>query len=438
MNKSRFLLIMQREYYSIVAKKSFIVSTLLVPLLVLCIGVVPVVLSELSSADVRQVAVVDETGRYGKELKGNDEFQFSIAGHQESDSRNLRQKFNSDSTGLYAIVVIPANVETTNQVSVYSEKTIQPSLTRLLEEDLDRALSEAKIASYNIPELDKIVKESQVEVTVKGYTWSDDDEEQTSSTEIAMVVGIALSFLTYMFVLMYGAMIMSSVVEDKTNRIVEVIVSSCRPMELMLGKVVGVALVGLTQILIWAVLLGAGLVVISLSGLAAAPAPAELVAPGMPGQAMPSGEFAEIMQGLLAVNWFQILGVFVLYFIGGYLLYSALFAGFGSAVDQQSDASQFMTPVMLIIVFALMIGQACMESPDSTLGVVCSYVPFTSPIVMMVRLPYDVPFWEVALSILLLYATAGVCIWLAARIYRRGILMYGHKASYKDLLRWLR
>ena len=140
MNKSRFLLIMQREYYSIVAKKSFIVSTLLVPLLVLCIGVVPVVLSELSSADVRQVAVVDETGRYGKELKGNDEFQFSIAGYQESDSRNLRQKFNSDSTGLYAIVVIPKNVETTNQVSVYSEKTVQPSLTRLLEEDLDRGV----------------------------------------------------------------------------------------------------------------------------------------------------------------------------------------------------------------------------------------------------------------------------------------------------------
>ena len=171
--------------------------------------------------------------------------------------------------------------------------------------------------------------------------------------------------------------------------------------------------------------------------MAAAPAP-EMMAPGVAAQAMPAGEFVEIMQGLLAVNWFQILGVFVLYFIGGYLLYSALFAGFGSAVDQQSDASQFMTPVMLIIVFALMIGQACMESPDSTLGVVCSYVPFTSPIVMMVRLPYDVPFWEVALSILLLYATAGVCIWLAARIYRRGILMYGHKASYKDLLRWLR
>ncbi len=321
--------------------------------------------------------------------------------------------------------MIPKNVETTNQVSVYSEKTVQPSLTRLLEEDLDRALSASKIASYNIPELDKIVKESQVEVTVKGYTWSDNDEEQTSSTEIAMAVGIGLSFLTYMFVLMYGAMIMSSVVEDKTNRIVEVIVSSCRPMELMLGKVVGVAFVGLTQILIWAVLLGAGLLLLSLSGLAAAPAP-EVMAPGVAAQAMPAGEFVEIMQGLLAVNWFQILGVFVLYFIGGYLLYSALFAGFGSAVDQQSDASQFMTPVML------------MESPDSTLGVVCSYVPFTSPIVMMVRLPYDVPFWEVALSILLLYATAGVCIWLAARIYRRGILMYGHKASYKDLLRWLR
>lgn len=437
MNKNRFLLIMQREYYSIVAKKSFIISTLLVPLLMVGLAVIPAVLAEMGSSDMRQVAVIDETGHLGNVIKDTDEYSFSLLTEQSSDAKSLRQEFKNDTTGLYAIVVIPANVEQSNQISVYSEKTISHSLTSLLENDLDKALSDARIASYNIPELARIVEESRVEISVKGYTWGDDDEEKTSSTEIAMIVGIALSMLTYMFVLMYGAMIMSSVVEDKTNRIVEVIVSSCRPTELMFGKVLGIGLVGLTQILIWAVILGIGMFAIGLTGIATAP-PAEMLAAGLPQSETVSGELAETLRAILDVNWLQILTVFVLYFIGGYLLYSALFAGFGSAVDQQSDTSQFMTPIMMIIVLAMLIGQSCLYNPDTTLGVVCSYVPFTSPIVMMVRLPYDVPFWEIAISLLLLYATAFLLIWLAARIYRRGILMYGHKASYSDLLRWLR
>lgn len=437
MDKNRLFLIIQREYASIVAKKSFIVSTLLVPLLMIGLCVVPALLAGLSSSEMRTVAIVDETGRFGKDILDNDEYTFTLMPDVAPNNAELREKFRTDTAGLYAIVVIPANVEQTAQISVFSEKTVNHSLTRLLENDLDKALSDAKIASYNIPELDKIVAESRVEVSVKGYTWGDDDQEQTSSTEIAMAVGIGLSFLTYMFVLMYGAMIMSSVVEDKTNRIVEVIVSSCRPMELMFGKVLGIGLVGLTQILIWAVILGIGLFGISLAGIAAA-SPSDMIADASAAATSASGEFAEILQAVMAVNWMQILGVFVLYFIGGYLLYAALFAGFGSAVDQQSDASQFMTPVMMIIVLALVIGESCMESPDSTLGVVCSYIPFTSPIVMMVRLPYDVPAWEVSLSLLLLYATAATLVWLASRIYRRGILMYGHKASFRDLLRWLR
>ena len=437
MDKNRFFLIMQREYYSIVAKKSFIISTLLVPLLMIGLAVVPVILAELSGSEMRQVAVIDETGRFGDVIKDTDEYSFSLLPQQTADPKALRSEFRNDTTGLYAIVVIPADVEKTSQISVYSEKTISHSLTRLLEDDLDKALSDARIASYNIPRLAQIVEESRVEISVKGYTWGDDDEEKTSSTEIAMVVGIALSFLTYMFVLMYGAMIMSSVVEDKTNRIVEVIVSSCRPTELMFGKVIGIALVGLTQILIWAVILGIGMFALGLTGIAAAP-PSEALTAGVAASESVSGDLAEVLRAVLDVNWVQILSVFVLYFIGGYLLYAALFAGFGSAVDQQSDTSQFMTPIMMIIILAMVIGQSCMDNPDTTLGVVCSYVPFTSPIVMMVRLPYDVPFWEIAVSLLLLYGTAFILIWLAARIYRRGILMYGHKASFADLLRWLR
>ena len=437
MDKNRFFLIMQREYYSIVAKKSFIISTLLVPLLMIGLAVVPVILAELSGSEMRQVAVIDETGRFGDVITDTDEYSFSLLPQQTADPKALRSEVRNDTTGLYAIVVIPADIEQSSQISVYSEKTISHSLTRLLEDDLDKALSDARIASYNIPQLAQIVEESRVEISVKGYTWGDDDEEKTSTTEIAMVVGIALSFLTYMFVLMYGAMIMSSVVEDKTNRIVEVIVSSCRPTELMFGKVIGIALVGLTQILIWAVILGIGMFALGLTGIAAAP-PSEALTAGVAASESVSGDLAEVLRAVLDVNWVQILSVFVLYFIGGYLLYAALFAGFGSAVDQQSDTSQSMTPTMMIIILAMVIGQSCMDNPDTTLGVVCSYVPFTSPIVMMVRLPYDVPFWEIAVSLLLLYGTAFILIWLAARIYRRGILMYGHKASFADLLRWLR
>lgn len=154
--------------------------------------------------------------------------------------------------------------------------------------------------------------------------------------------------------------------------------------------------------------------------------------------AMPEGDMPEIVQAILGVNWFRLLGIFVLYFIGGYLLYASLFAAFGSAVDQQSDANQFTMPVMMIIIIALLIGQACMENPDGTLGVICSLIPFTSPIVMMIRLPYDVPVWEIVASIVLLYATAILFTWLAARIYRTGILMYGRKVSFKEILRWVK
>ena len=244
------------------------------------------------------------------------------------------------------------------------------------------------------------------------------------------IIGLGLSFLTYMFVLMYGAMIMNGVIEEKTNRIVEVIVSSCKPMELMLGKIIGVALVGFTQIIIWAVLLGIAGTILGASAFISGPTdPAALTE---------SNELAEIIQMVLSVNYLQILTFFVLYFIGGYLLYAALFAAFGSAVDQPSDASQFMTPIMVIMVFAIYAALFSIENPDGPLAWWCSIIPFTSPIVMMIRLPYDVPFWEMLLSIALLYGSAFGILYIAGKIYRTGILMYGKKVSIKEIIKWIK
>ena len=279
-------------------------------------------------------------------------------------------------------------------------------------------------------------------LNVKSIKWDEKGDEQEQSAQFASILGMVLSFFIYTFVLSYGAMIMNSVVEEKTNRIVEVIVSSCKPMELMMGKIIGVGLVGLTQFAIWAVLLGIGYIVLGLvAGGAIAATNPEAITAGMNlpgGTDMASGALHDIVTALASINWLSLLGNFVLYFIGGYLLYASLFAGFGSAVDQASDSSQFTLPIIIIMMVALYAGIACIENPSGPMAVWCSIIPFTSPVVMMVRLPFDVPWWQLLLSIVLLYATALGCIWISSRIYRTGILLYGKKRSFKEVLRWIK
>ena len=437
MDKRRFLLVLQREYYSIVAKKSFILTTLLSPIIMIALIAVPVLLMEFNHSDAQVVTVIDQSGRYADKFVDSDDFKYSVL--PDMSSSDMKERFMEADGDIYAILVIPKDIDQSHTVNIYSEKPVKMSLSREISDILGRSLSEAKINSYDIPELKKIIAESNISVEVKSHTW-DESGESLSSSELATVTGLFLAFLTYMFVLMYGAMIMSSVVEDKTNRIVEVIISSCRPMELMLGKIVSIALVGLTQIAIWSVLLSIGMFILSVTGIftSSPDVAATMVAGGTQMPEMATGEMPEIIQAILGVNWLRLLGIFVLYFIGGYLLYASLFAAFGSAVDQQSDANQFTMPVMMIIIIALLIGQACMENPDGTLGVICSLIPFTSPIVMMIRLPYNVPAWEIITSIALLYATAILFTWLAARIYRTGILMYGRKISFSEILRWVK
>jgi ABC-2 type transport system permease protein len=439
MNKLK--LIIQHEYMTIVGKKSFIIMTLLIPFLIILLGCIPVVLAYFnSSADtsVTRIAIIDEGGKYAGAFQNTDNYHFvSLLG---DSIVNPHEFYKNAGESLDAVMVIPEDVLDGGRPTLYSENTIDNATISYLTNCLNDTLVRAKIASFNDPELEQKIEQSQVSAEIKSIKWDEKGEEQEQSAAIASVLGMILSFLTYTFVLSYGAMIMNSVVEEKTNRIVEVIVSSCKPMELMMGKIIGVGLVGLTQFAIWVVLLGVATSVLGMFGLGAgvAASPEAMTA----GMNLPQGgfdsELSSIFSAIKSINWFSLLGNFVIYFIGGYLLYASLFAGFGSAVDQASDSSQFTMPIILIMIVALYAGIACIENPSGPMAVWCSIIPFTSPIVMMVRLPFDVPWWQLLLSIILLYATALGCIWISARIYRTGILLYGKKRSFKEVLKWIK
>ncbi len=429
-------LIIAREYMSIVGRKSFILMTLGMPLLFIIIIAVPVGLAYLNDkgSDTQQIAVIDETGRYAAALHSDDMYNFvAIKGDTVTNAREFYDKANGS---LDAVVIIPHNVDSTGMVNIYSEGTITPALVTNVRSALTDTIEKARLTEFGIPNLQQMVDKAHVDLDVRSIKWSEQGEQE-SSTDAAMGLGFMLSFITYMFVLMYGAMIMNSVIEEKTNRIVEVVVSSCRPFQLMLGKIIGVGLVGLTQMAIWIILL---VIVGSVAGSAfgIGNVSPDAVSPEALASAKDLGAMEVIMRETLSINYVPIIVSFVLYFIGGYLLYSSLFAGFSSAVDQASDASQFTTPIILIMVIAVYAGIACMNNPMGPTAVWCSMIPFTSPVVMMVRIPFGVPMWQLVLSLALLIGTALAITWLAARIYRRGILHYGQKASFKDLFKWIK
>ena len=434
MNKLR--LIIAREYMSIVGRKSFIFMTLGMPLLFILILAVPIGLAWLNDkgSDTQQIAVIDETGRYAAALKSDDMYNFvAIKGDTVTNAREFYDKAGGS---LNAVIIIPRDVDSTGVVNIFSEGTITPALVSSVRNVLSDTIETAHLTAMGIPNIQEMVDKAHVDVDVRSIKWSEAGGEQESSTSVAMGLGLMLSIFTYMFVLMYGAMIMNSVIEEKTNRIVEVVVSSCRPFQLMLGKIIGVGLVGLTQMAIWIALLAiVGTIAGSAFGLNSMASPDAIAAAGAAANAEGMDGF---MREVMSINFMPIIVNFILYFIGGYMLYSALFAGLGSAVDQASDSSQFTTPVILIMLIAFYAGMACMENPSGPTAVWCSIIPFTSPVVMMIRLPFGVPFWQLVLSLALLFGTALFITWLAARIYRRGILHYGKKASFKDLFKWMK
>lgn len=433
-------IIIQREYNTRVRKKSFIIMTFLTPLLMVALIMLPLLLSTVKGSKTEEIAVYDESGQYVSRLQSGEQFVFFPINTPIQD-------IPAEERGLYtAFLSISGNLcDSSGMVRFYSQKQISMDLKYEVESQLEDMASQDKIASYNIPELAQILQDVHPSVRTESILWSDKKgaEEQKTSAELSMIIGMIATLLIYMFIFIYGSMVMNGVVEEKSNRIVEIIVSSVKPFQLMMGKIIGIALVGLTQVALWVVLVVVlssvmGAVVGMPSDPAALMEAQNMMNGSMPAaQAMDSG-MMEGLQILQSFNWIQIVLWFILYFLGGYLLYASIFAALGGAIDNNDDAQQFTLPVTIPVIFALYVGIYGAMNPDGPLVFWCSFIPFFSPVVMMVRLPFGVPAWQLWLSFAILVITFLLIVKLAAKIYRTGILMYGKKVTYKDLWNWLK
>lgn len=433
-------IIIQREYNTRVRKKSFIIMTFLTPLLMVALIMLPLLLSTVKGSKTEEIAVYDESGQYISRLQSGEQFVFFPINTPIQD-------IPAEERGLYAAFLsISGNLcDSSGMVRFYSQKQISMDLKYEVESQLEDMASQDKIASYNIPELAQILQDVHPSVRTESILWSDKKgaEEQKTSAELSMIIGMIATLLIYMFIFIYGSMVMNGVVEEKSNRIVEIIVSSVKPFQLMMGKIIGIALVGLTQVALWVVLVVVlssvmGAVVGMPSDPAALMEAQNMMNGSMPAaQAMDSG-MMEGLQILQSFNWIQIVLWFILYFLGGYLLYASIFAALGGAIDNNDDAQQFTLPVTIPVIFALYVGIYGAMNPEGPLVFWCSFIPFFSPVVMMVRLPFGVPAWQLWLSFAILVITFLLIVKLAAKIYRTGILMYGKKVTYKDLWNWLK
>ena len=436
---SKIGLVITQEYKNRVAKKSFLVLTLLMPLLFVALIFTPIWLATLKDGEVKLVAVVDQTGKYESVFTDNDAYNFELIGEPIDSLRTSEKRSDYE-----AIVVISNDLTTTPEaVTIYSEKQVNIELKNFIEQGLSSFVEKEKLLSHNIPNIQEIIDESQANVHVNTIKWSEDGSEEISSSEVAIGIGMVFTMLIYMFIFVYGAQVMSSVVQEKTNRIVEVLICSVKPFELMMGKIISIALVGLTQFGIW-LLLTIGLVVVAGQFLGGSINPETMVNVEQMSdaaaiqQASSELNFDNIMAMIMSVNPFELISYFIIYFIGGYLLYASIFAAIGSAVDNETDTQQFMLPVTIPIIFAIYAAIYGAQNPDGPLAFWCSMIPFTSPIVMMVRLPFGVPMWEKLLSVAILIASFIGTTWMSAKIYRTGILMYGKKPSWKEMWKWLK
>ncbi|GHU65241.1 ABC transporter permease [Bacteroidia bacterium] len=412
MNKIK--IIIQREYLARVRKKSFIILTLLMPLLFAGLIFGTYLLSSVSDEKAKVVVVIDQTGEYFSVLRSNSQYIFVQAKEGSEDFRK-----NPDESA-YAYLVISGDLlENADAIVLYSHKQLTAEIGNLISSQLNNYLSEKKLASYNIPDLKKIIDESKIKINLKTLKVETSGKEQQISAEFASAVGMIFTMLIYMFIFAYGGMVMQGVVEEKSNRIVEIIISSVKPFDLMIGKLVGIGLVGLTQFGIWAALF----IGFAFSG--------SLLTNG-------SDTFLQISNLFGSINIGQICFYFVLFFIGGFMLYASLFAAIGAMVNSQEDTQQYMMPITVLVLFAMYAGFFSANNPDGPLAFWTSIIPFTSPIVMMIRIPFGVPWWQLLLSISLLTITVILITKLAAKIYRIGILMHGKKPTYSEIVKWLK
>ena len=411
MNKMH--LIIRQEYLNRVRKRSFIAMTLLMPFLFVALMSFPHWMSKINDTETHDIIVLDYTGSYKNLFTDTSQYRFYY--RMTGDPADNTEK-------VYAYIIISENLlQNPQAIAIYSEKQISQNFKEYITLQAERYLENEKLASCQIQNIQKIIADLQVKLDIPEIRFGEDGTKSRSSVEISSVIGIASTFIIYMFLLLYGVQIMQSVTQEKSNRIVEVMISSVKPFELMMGKITAIGLAGLTQFAIWLIL--SVIILFSTTSQLSIGAATDNIESLNQMQSYP---FAELL------IWFT------LFFSGGYMLYASLFAAIGSAVDNEADTQQFMTPITIIILFALYAGIYSAQNPEGPLAFWCSMIPFTSPIVMMVRIPFGIPLWEIIVSFLILGFSALCSIWISGRIYRIGILMYGKKTSYTEIIKWIK
>lgn len=436
MNKTG--IIIAREFNERVRKKSFIITTVLMPVLMIALMAAPTLMMIFAKGETKTLLVVDESGVIAPQLTGDEDVVFETSTLAPDEARARADRFGVLWIG-GDIVDNPSNAK------LYTNSSSSMSLESSISSQMEKIIERERLKRYDIDNLEQIMRDVKASVTLSTYRndlAAEGEEKEATSSGTAYMMGIFLGMMLYMFLLIYGSMVMTSVIEEKGSRVLDVLVSSVSPFRLMMGKILGVAAVAVTQIAIWAVLVcGVGAVVLPAIMPDGVMQSVEAVRSG----AMTSAEAgidADMLSAVsLATDPVRIVMMFVwllLFLTGGFLFYSAMFAAVGSSVDSIQDAQQLQTPVTIPIILAIILAMSVFNDPNSSLAFWASMIPFTSPVVMMARIPFDIATWQIALSLAVLYASVAGMAWAAGKIYRVGIFMHGKKPTFKELLSWIR
>lgn len=431
----KILLIIRREYLTRVRQRSFLIMTILGPLLMAAIVIVPYYLATMDTA-TKTIAVIDETTLFKGKFVNSDNLRFQ---YLETDIWTAKEMFGKSGEDLLLYIpktdmAVPANavIYSGSQVNINIRAYIRNTMAKRIEDlKLESQLQEIMHGQPVPVNIDDLLRSIKSSVNVSTIRIDAKGNEEQSYPEVYIVLAMTGAILIYFFIFLFGSQVMRGVIEEKSNRIVEVIVSSVKPFQLMMGKILGVALVGLTQFLLWVIL-----TFIIITAVTGSLSPAMDSQPLM--QQVQDQETNAILDAIQSINFPVMIGSFLFFFLFGYLMYAALFAAIGGAVDSEADTQQFMLPITVPLILSIVVSQYIIQEPDGTLAIWLSMIPFTSPVVMMIRIPYGVPYLEIAFSMLLLILGFLATTWMAGKIYRTGILMYGKKISYREIWKWLR
>lgn len=431
-------LIIKREYLTKVRNKSFIIMTILSPIIMIVLIAVVAYLSQLNNSKQRTISILDESGMVESIFKSTENTNYVILNDVSIDDAK-KQVEEKEQYGLLHISKGESIDDVLDGIKFYSKDTPSITLMEGLESKLERKFTDLKLQEQGV-DIDKL-KSSEARISIAQESFLGEKSSKIDNV-VKLIFGGFAGYMLFMFIIIYGNMIMRSVIEEKTSRIIEVIISSVKPVQLMLGKIIGTSLAGITQFIIWIILGGVLMMVVSAIfgiNMAEMQAPQqELMQQAMETQGADM-KIQNLISSIYNLPLTNLVIMFLLFFVGGYLLYSSLYAAIGAAVDNETDTQQFMLPILMPLILAVYVGIfTVIEDPHGTVSTVFSFIPFTSPVVMLMRIPFGVPIWQQVVSVLILIGTFMFTVWFAAKIYRVGILMYGKKPSYKELYKWLK